>query len=295
MNLTTENRENVFERSQTPTSSRRQDGLRPQNDWQHQSFEDSREPSIWPGEGLDAMARRVKETKAKLEVDSNKENLAEVSGPSHSTQGGKKKAFIDPQPNAERLRFDESQDSQQRTQPNRKRQRHDPETVLGGGDNQLDTTEVSADEGFQQDRRAISAVSKPTRIRAQNRAEEEPLVRPRLSPKKARSVPRHNDFDEEPRGAVTQQDQGQTPGPSQFDNYKKAKEMAKRNVAVQYKKAQTRTPWSDEETETLISLIGDHGISWKLLKEQDNGAILKTRDQVALKDKARNMKFEFLK
>ncbi|MCJ1464648.1 hypothetical protein MMC07_003261 [Pseudocyphellaria aurata] len=295
VNLTTENREEIFEKSQAPTSPRREDGLRPQHGWQDQNVEDSLEPSIGPGEGLDAMARRVKETKAKLEVDGNKENLAELSGPSHSTQGGKKKYFIDPQPNAERIRFDDSQDSQRRTLPSRKRRRQDPEIVLDGGDNQLDTTEVSADEGFQQDRRAISAISKNTRTLAQNRAEEEPLERPRLSPKKTRSVPWQNDFDEEPTGAVTQQDQGEALGPSQFENYKKAKEMAKRNVAVQYKKAQTRTPWSDEETKTLISLIGDHGISWKLLKEQDNGSILKLRDQVALKDKARNMKFEFLK
>lgn len=296
----------VLERSKTPTNVRREYSPQSQIDWQHPDFEDSIAMPAEAREGLDAMARRVEETKARLEADNNKENLA-APGParqpqhrknrSPSAQGGKKKHFIDPQPNAQKLKFDDSQDSQQQTQPSRKRQRDDLEAVLDNEDNQTDAIEVSSDEGFQQDRRATGAVSNTTRTEAQNRVVREPLVHRRLRPKKARSTPRHDGLDDESRGAVTLHDQGKPSEASQFENYQKANEMAKRNVAVLPKKVQTRKTWTDEETETLISLIGDHGISWKLLKEQDNvhGSKLKNRDQVALKDKARNMKFDYLK
>lgn len=303
--ITVESAEKVFERLQAQTNANREYGLQTRIDRQHRGIEDSIAPSPELREGLNIMARRLKERKAQLEVDHNKENLTELPGGSrqpqyhtyqaHSTQGGKKKHFIDPQPNAERLRFDDSQDSQQHIQRRRKRQRDDLETVADNGDHQVDTVEVSEDEGFQQDRRAISAVSKASRTRVQNRVVREPVVHQRLSPKKVRTIPRHDNLDDEPRGAVTRHGQEQTPEPTQFESYKKANEVAKRNVAVVAKKVQTRKPWTDEETETLISLIGDHGISWKLLKEHDSAKILENRDQVALKDKARNMKFDYLK
>lgn len=305
MELTAETAEKGFVRSQSTDASLGFD-LQPQTDWQHQDFEeDSIDSSTGSRDEVYVMARRVEERKLQLEADNNKENLAELPGPSRkpeyqpyrsrSAQGEKRKYFIDPQPNAERLRFDDSQDSQQHAQLRRKRQREDPEAVVGNGENRVDTIEVSEDEGFQQDRRAIGAASKTIRTRAPNREVGEPVAH-QLLPKKTRSTPRHENLDE-PGDAVTRYDQGQTPEPSQFENYKKANEMAKRSVAVQAKKVQIRKAWTDEETETLISLIGDHGISWKLLKEQDNanGSILENRDQVALKDKARNMKFDYLK
>lgn len=305
MNLTAEAAETIFERAQVHTNANREYGFQPHIDSQNRGFEDNIARSRERKEGLYPHARRVQETKEQLEADSNKENLAEPPGRSRqaqrqtyrsrSAQGGKKKHFIDPQPNAERLRFDDSQDSHQHTQLSRKAQHDDLEAVVDNGDNRVDAIEYSSDEGFQQDRRAIIAVSKSARTRSGNPVVREPVVRPRLSPKEVRSAPQHGDVEDEPRGAVTQRDQRKIPEQSQFESYKKANEMAKRNVAVLPKKVQARNPWTNEETETLIGLIGEHGISWKLLKECDNASRLKNRDQVALKDKARNMKFDYLK
>jgi hypothetical protein len=58
-----------------------------------------------------------------------------------------------------------------------------------------------------------------------------------------------------------------------------------------------RLPWSSRETSELIQLIEEFGTSWTLIKEMDNqrSQILTERDQVALKDKARNIKFATLK
>lgn len=82
----------------------------------------------------------------------------------------------------------------------------------------------------------------------------------------------------------------------QLENYKMAKELARINTAARAKKkTQTRKAWTDPETETLINLISEHGTSWKLLKQKDLGEVLVDRDQTALKDKARNIKFDYLK
>ena len=74
---------------------------------------------------------------------------------------------------------------------------------------------------------------------------------------------------------------------------------AKRITASQPKAPQSRRAWTEDETERLLELIDEHGTSWKELKlrdqEQPERGVLMNRDQVALKDKARNMKFDFLK
>ena len=66
--------------------------------------------------------------------------------------------------------------------------------------------------------------------------------------------------------------------------------------AMQPKRVQTRTPWSQEECDRLLELIATLGTSWSSIKNEDIGLdILHQRDQVALKDKARNMKVTYLK
>ncbi|KAF2665489.1 hypothetical protein BT63DRAFT_459069 [Microthyrium microscopicum] len=63
------------------------------------------------------------------------------------------------------------------------------------------------------------------------------------------------------------------------------------------RKVQERKKWTEEETSALIAYIEEFGTSWAQIQKEDanRGAILKVRDQVALKDKARNLKFEYLK
>jgi hypothetical protein len=78
-----------------------------------------------------------------------------------------------------------------------------------------------------------------------------------------------------------------------------ANQMAKQATANKNKskQPQRRRQWTPEETDSLRKLIEEVGTSWaKIKKRDDNGAkVLKDRDQVALKDKARNMKFDMLK
>ncbi|KAL6713514.1 hypothetical protein ACLMJK_008979 [Lecanora helva] len=74
----------------------------------------------------------------------------------------------------------------------------------------------------------------------------------------------------------------------------------KRKVIVDMnnpKPTQKRTPWSEDETQQLLELIEKHGTSWSVLMDIDrqSGSLLQDRDDVKLKDKARNMKMDFLK
>ena len=69
--------------------------------------------------------------------------------------------------------------------------------------------------------------------------------------------------------------------------------------AASQRKDQIRRPFTEAETQRLIDLIAHYGCSWSLLKQKDyqhpDGALLEHRDQVSLKDKARNLKMDFLK
>ena len=73
---------------------------------------------------------------------------------------------------------------------------------------------------------------------------------------------------------------------------------ARRLVKRKMKQPQQRSRWTDEEIERLVELIGEYGVSWSNLLREDEEyetPALQERDQVALKDKARNMKMDFLK
>lgn len=86
------------------------------------------------------------------------------------------------------------------------------------------------------------------------------------------------------------------PARVQSEAYKATNEIAKMTTAARTKKkVQSRKAWTDLETETLINLIQDHGTSWKVLKDKDLEKVLLDRDQTSLKDKARNIKLDYLK
>lgn len=59
------------------------------------------------------------------------------------------------------------------------------------------------------------------------------------------------------------------------------------------KRPQKRVPWSEADEERLVDLIGRYGCMWSLLEQK--GGFEHDRGQVALKDKARNIKVDFLK
>ena len=221
----------------------------------------------------DRAVDRVLAMSSQLQAESNKENEIQ---PTLSTIGDRKgKRLIDAQPNARRISsISQDQDLD------------DQEDQSG---------DLSQDEGFQQPRLPPNTLSShvgrtPVKRRAieASTAEPSPAKRSRLQANQRTSQAR----DSQPR--VLQEHQVPQ---SQAQKYLDVKAAAKTRVAGRPKAPQMRTPWSEEEIERLITLIEEYGVSYAVLKKQDDeqGKILDNRDQVAIKDKARNMKVDYLK
>ena len=209
------------------------------------------------------------------EAESNKENVAVVPEP-HQAQ----------------------------TTPKRSMYEKDPQAVIISpiGDQDSDhigqEIEISSDEGFQAQAESSNAAVQRRLKPGTKRPASKPLRPQRQSPKKVRvleNIDAHtfNDSADVARG----EEETQLPPHRLFEEYTRANESAKQWTAVATKQPQRRSAWTSEETEMLLVLITEWGTSWKFLKEQDlmQEHVLEDRDQVALKDKARNMKMDFLK
>lgn len=212
---------------------------------------------------------RSKAAKLKAKALQRKENQRGSVNPSPG-----RFAFIDPQVDAERIdRFDEG------SQPSPTAQRKKDRAGNGRGTTLLEANDdesPSEDEGFQQDARP----SQGKRRRPQGSANLP--IHP--GPKRVR-------IEERPSQASPRA----TAGNSELiqSTHTLAREVARSN-SERPKPIQTRRVWSSEEEAFLENSIREHGTSWSRLKKLDTEGILDGRDQVALKDKARNMKVALL-
>ncbi|KAL8821086.1 MAG: hypothetical protein Q9223_000811 [Gallowayella weberi] len=245
---------------------------------------------------------KIVQTAEKDNAESSKENPATKPGVQGSlasqsippreapTRKGK---YIDAQPGAERIAW-ESQDPRS-PPPSSSRQLAVEHTRDQDSESQIESSEG---EGFQQDNRRV------TRTKKRNAAPRADGFNPHGgSPaKKARHVRERPALAEvDMLGSTTERHDNvnEPPRPSQIEVYREVNSSAKHRVASQPKGPQRRKPWLEAETSRLQELVEEYGISWALLKERDQnharGQELKDRDQVALKDKARNMKMDYLK
>lgn len=91
------------------------------------------------------------------------------------------------------------------------------------------------------------------------------------------------------------------PPPSSYEAYQHAQRTARSNTAFATslpRPPQTRRPWTAPEIERLLYLMRQYGCAWSAIKKADQNMDvpqLLERTQVQLKDKARNMKLDFLK
>jgi len=248
--------------------------LQPEDDWQAQDGDD--DPLLLePVEKLRQTTSRAYAMRAQRQAESNKENIGiSVPQPEFPPGGRQKRRFIDPQANAQRLGFVDSQELDRETQQS---QMDDP----------------SQDEGFQVQDAPTNIAQRRGLKPALKRSAPQPQRPERSSPKKARILEERRSS----RPEIVQDRPNVEPSPSPMDEYRAANSSAKGIKTFQPKPPQTRRPWSEEETETLLTLIEEHGTSWALLLAEDKSErkVLQSRGQVALKDKARNMKMDYLK
>ena len=222
--------------------------------------------------------REVISLHGRIEADQNKENVPTAA----LERSHQKKSLLDAQAGAQRIEF-ESQSHSPATAP------LNPE----GSDEQ--TSDISEDEGFEQDKRIPQ--QKPIMRSSKRQRQSTELTSPE---KRVRIV---SQPEKRVQTAPQRSSQAREEGiPSGSQMYRKVNQQAK-TLTIRKNNSgsvQRRVPWSEQETEVLIDFIENLGISWAKIKEEDekdngDGGILASRDQVALKDKARNMKFDYLK
>ncbi|KAL8826974.1 MAG: hypothetical protein Q9170_007201 [Blastenia crenularia] len=268
--------------------------------WQPPETEEERVFAVpKPKQNLDAFADKVIDRRQENDAESNKENPATQLEPSqipNSQPPIPKKArtikgrFIDPQENAERMTWDSQETQSTVRQPLQPIQDAARSKKRGGEEED----EASLDADFEEDTRQIARPQLTRKTNAVNAS-------PRPSPKRPRGLQdrQESSSSSESDEAVEAGNDDDAPVPSQGERYGYVNKFAKRATAMRPQKPQVRTPWSEDETNRLLELIDEHGISWSRLKEMDrmheDGSLFDTRDQVALKDKARNIKFDYLK
>lgn len=225
-------------------------------------------PQANPLDGIDfnePLDPRVTSTWRASKQVQNKENKRPVHD----------RRFIDPQPQATKDTWDDSQDDtqpQSRAAQSLKRARPAPPQQTG-----FEEDEESEDQGFQADtrqvdqrRRVQQAIPSANLSKRARREEPEPIP----------SSARHADIvDNLPveQIAATQA------------------RVIVQHINAKQKKVQVRTPWSRHDEELLVQLIGELGCSWSILAKDDRWDLKRANMQVDLKDKARNMKVAMLK
>jgi len=266
------------------------------DDWQPPQIDDD---PMSMDDNTRALAAAIVQHGQQRERAQNKENIADIANQQYglTAQGSLQRQalgprqYIDPQPGAQRVEWSESGFSQDVRSSSRGIKRNYA-AVTVEDDVEPDP---SQDEGFQQDNRnqdiAGKRRSKPQAAARVPSQLQQPAKRARMT--EGEDEDGNHDVD----AAVDDYNNAGDPPDSTLGAYQSSKTRALAMTASQPKKVQVRKAWTDDETGTLLDLIEEHGTSWRLLKEiDDNGhSILRGRDQVALKDKARNMKLDFLK
>ena len=200
---------------------------------------------------------------------SNKENEPPLAPEMRRQQ---KRRLIDPQEGARALAFD----SQEQVE-----------------NSQTEVPDPTQDQGFQVSRNTARVQSAGVGNSRNRRVTAAAHVQRPSPPKRLR---RHDtQREDQGRAASSTTPLRERQPTAQPDVYATINATAKARNAAVPRPTQVRTPWSMLETDKLLDLIQDFGPKWARLKNEDTDDVLLNRDQVALKDKARNMKLDFLK
>lgn len=241
---------------------------------------------VEPGPSATALTAHDRLSQLNLYSKRNKENLRRIHPPRPPAAP---RSFIDPQTNAQRVQW--SQETQPVTNAPRASQIRRGKRPVPADDE--DPGEVSEDQGFEQDQRTVDVQRK--RKEAPTASRRSAIV---PSPKRARFQERPR-VDQQRLRSEEEDSLDATAARSQVpsSNYREVNQISKNLSRLHPPKPQSRTKWSPLEEDQLISLIKLVGCSWSRIKrlDEERGNILALRDQVALKDKARNMKHDFLK
>lgn len=240
-----------------------------------------------------------------------------------------KRRFIDPQENAQRVSWTETEETQQEDRPreSQKRSRQEFEDVAVV---EHDDSDEDGEDAYEQDDRTADPsrrkrVPEVVGIDAQHVQSNEPSSkRIHAQSREEQIAERRRQYNESVQAAVDEglpdealldaelQASARAGADDDEDNpddeavpsstahtYQDVKSHSKDITKVQSattnrKMPRKRKPWSSDEEEALIHYIGLYGSQWSHIFTEAHKHF-PTRDQVALKDKARNMKVDYLK
>lgn len=250
-------------------------------------------------------------------IQSNKENI--------ETGETKKKSFLDRQPGATRISFSDDGDGRRSSPPKRTRQaqRSDseesdfetdtrsPKRIRNdqGKQREVERTAmpedddlIADDSGVAQDEedRNQLAVDQQLKSSLTNERREERRAGIGLagSTVQARQTQRSRNVSEP---AARPRSPSQEPPPSsRYDIVNsQAKINVRKAISGDVYHEQNRRAWTPDETERLIDLIAIYRTAWTMIlkadAEHEDGPELQNRTDVQLKDKARNIKMDYLK
>ncbi|KAL9094659.1 MAG: hypothetical protein Q9165_002928 [Trypethelium subeluteriae] len=242
------------------------------------------------------------------QVNPGKENVAQAqSSNSQSKQKRKRLAFIDPRSDAVTVGSDDRPQAVPRASTassNAGKKRLDTEE-----EEEEDDIEPTQDQGFQIDNRV------PDRSRrhahpstAPGHSSESPPSKKRRPNQRSKAQQAEKEDDnewhpppvDEDEQLRDEDDEEQLSGPSAqqipaTSSYQATAQLKREINAGKPRPVQTRRPWSRDAEERLIELVGELGPSYTEIKREDNATtkLFEGRDQVALKDKCRNMRFNY--
>ncbi|KAI9879188.1 MAG: hypothetical protein M1830_009263 [Pleopsidium flavum] len=283
-----------------------------EDDWRPQGNDDDQDVAVQAVETKKATEARFAHEAKKYralsdahEKEKNKENLHQ--GKDRAPEFAKPRAFVDPQDTAERVTWDESQGSTQQGQA--------PRNIKKGARSAVEKEEMSdpsEDESFQHNNRPVDVRKRRDVAPAAPRRAPVPVTQ--LPSRRPRS-PQDEDYDEdgdeddaiprEIREQVERHNRNPRADPPRNSQAQVAEEqrrvnrLAKNIVRAKAPaKVQTRRPWTEDQTSTLIEYIMEYGTSYAFIIKkltEDGNDVLQGRDQIAMKDKARNIKTDYLK
>lgn len=245
--------------------------------------------------------------------EKNKENYT-PSGP-----GGERatKRFLDTQPGASKVPFNESEDENDlpplRTLLRRKRNHSEANTDNGDSmyiPQKAQEGTDSEDECFQVDGRAPARPGGESVARGSQSAQPSPKrQRVKLETSGRRSTiaeagrnPKRRRLgeDEDPRRRRLEEDEESDGGnsePSYADIQARARARSRMTVSLNRSPIR-RKDWEPEECAALVDLIRKYGVKWSTISNSEDARRLianeKHREQMALRDKARNLKVSLL-
>lgn len=238
--------------------------------------------------------------------DKNKENRPESVGPQP------KRRLVDRAPDARKMKWHdviEESNGGPSNQQHSRSERGDTEELNGGSSNRKrshDDSEDSEETGFEKDTRDhIPPRREPAdkRRRVQSTALDDDADSSRRSQQQGHAReearPQVTRREREKRAAELDDDEDEDEDEDREDQrvrFSQVASVARSNtqrVKIPNSRTQKRVAWSPADEQLLVDLVEEFGCSWSLI--QKRGGFEHDRDQVALKDKARNMKVSFIK